>query len=418
MVKKILFLIYKYQIYILLTLCISSTLYLIFFLPTTNLSISHTHMLDLGKSFLSGKLNLAKPLDPSVAIGDIAYFKNNYYVYFGPFPAILLMPLILLFNIKSQWILLPPLMIVTFYCLLKICKSIGLTSERSLWLTIAFFFGTVYLFLFLTNITAYYIQIVGTSLLIISIYFFISKKNYLFSAIMLSFAGMTRQILYLGIFFFLIEFFIERCNKNFKIKNLIIFLIPISLSVILLCIYNYLRFGSIIQDGYVLNITTQNYLYFRAAQDKGFFSLAHIPGNLYLFLFKWLEPIRYNSINYELKFPYFKADPWGTGIFFTSPFLLYIFFARIKDRFVLSSIITSLIFCIFILSYFNSGFWQYGYRYALDFYPFLFLILISSFKKRFSISNKILILWSILFNNFFMFSVWNIYPFLTKNLWP
>jgi len=85
--------------------------------------------------------------------------------------------------------------------------------------------------------------------------------------------------------------------------------------------------------------------------------------------------------------------------------------AKLKDRYVFSSLITTFFLSIPVLTYYGIGVWQYGYRYALDFYPFLFLILLSVFKDGLPLKAKVLIIYSILFNLLFMYSIWYKYPF-------
>lgn len=99
------------------------------------------------------------------------------------------------------------------------------------------------------------------------------------------------------------------------------------------------------------------------------------------------------------------------GIFFTSPLFLYIFLSKLKQKYVINSWLTVSLMLILILTYFGTGVVQFGFRYAVDFYPFLFIILASFFKDRLSLMAKSLIVYSIFFNFFFMLSIWGIYPF-------
>src|SRR5437879_13333529 len=76
-----------------------------------------------------------------------------------------------------------------------------------------------------------------------------------------------------------------------------------------------------------------------------------------------------------LLLPFVQEDIWGMSILFTSPILLWGLRAPVKEPLIYLAIGTSLIMLFAILGYYGIGVRQYGYRYALDFYPFLFLML-------------------------------------------
>jgi hypothetical protein len=110
-----------------------------------------------------------------------------------------------------------------------------------------------------------------------------------------------------------------------------------------------------------------------------------------------------------MKFPYLKADGWGLAIWYTSPLFLYLIKFK-KSPYMVSAIAAIFVLAIPSLLYFGIGFSQFGYRYSLDFLPFLFLILLPTFKEGLPPFAKILIGAGIIFNCIFMLSIWDIYP--------
>ena len=122
------------------------------------------------------------------------------------------------------------------------------------------------------------------------------------------------------------------------------------------------------------------------------------------------EPILKEGGGFVLKFPYLKANPWGMAIWFTSPLFLLLLFNFRKGKYTISALITCLVFAIPSFLYYGIGFSQYGYRYALDFLPFLFLLLIPSFNAKLSKRDLILISIGILFNCIYIASLWDSYP--------
>jgi hypothetical protein len=97
-------------------------------------------------------------------------------------------------------------------------------------------------------------------------------------------------------------------------------------------------------------------------------------------------------------YPFLKPDIWGMSILFTSPILLWGFRASWKKREVWLSILTSALMLFVLLGYYGIGVRQYGYRYALDFYPFLFIMLAYAQQERLSWLFRIIVILSFLFN--------------------
>lgn len=371
--------------------------------------IQENHYVGLAVSLLHSKFDI-NPAQYS-AVGDSAFFNNKYYVYFGPAPAILLLPFVLLFGTAiSQQIISILLFLLDFYLIYKIARSCQITISDSLWLVIFFMFGSIFFVTSLINITAYQVQFIATSFFLFALYEFFHKKRWFLIGILTALAATTRSTFYLASVFFLLEMLQANEHLKKKLTHLMLFFLPILISFLIIGYYNQTRFNNFLDFGYTYNFSLVKEL--STAASRGFFSLEHIPGNLYFLLFKGPDPIRSNDLNFILKFPYFKTNPWGMGIFFTSPLFLYILLVKIKDKYILSCLITILLILMTTLSYYGSGVWQYGYRYALDFYPLLFLVLLSVFKNGLSKVAKFLIIYGVIFNFFFALSVWGIYPFI------
>lgn len=369
--------------------------------------INHSHFTDLAFSFLQGRLSLPEPIRYS-SWQDSAYFKGKYYVYFSPLPAILLIPVVAILGQNiSQQILTFLAGIINFFLLFKISKTLGLKKNDGLWLVIGFIFGSIYLFLSLVNISAYLIQIVGFTFQIAALYEFFTKRRWWLIGLLFALSGMTRPSLYFTFPFFVLEIFKSR-SKERKLA-FFSFVFPTIISILLLGVYNQLRFGNPLDNGYTYNTTWPPGV--KEAIRNGFFSFKHLPGNLYFLFFKSPEVIRISNISYVLRFPFLRANEWGLGIFFTSPFFLYLFFSDYKKKFVFSSLIASLVGLLPALLYAGVGVWQFGYRYALDIYPFLFILLASIFSKGMPRLAKTFIFYSIIFNLFLMGSIWEVYPF-------
>lgn len=388
-------------IFLIILLCIISSLRILQF-PVSR----QNHYILLAESFLKGKFDLSRPI-PENTGGDIAFYNDKVFVFFGPLPAILLLPFVAFFKESiSQHILGLILIPIDFYLIYLIAKKIVSNNEISLWLSLFFIFGTIFSFLALINFTSYQVQIISVSFVIFALYEYFYKRRWLLIGVFIALAGLTRPTTYLAIIFFIFQlFFLNISNKWPKFLFLIT---PVFLSIVIFGIYNNIRFNNFFETGY---FHANLWEIVKTSADKGYFSVEHIPGNLYFLLLKGPEPIRSDSTGYLLRPPFLQANYWGMGIFFTSPLFLFVFLSKIKRGVTLSSWLTIGFMLIPVLTFYGIGILQYGYRYALDFYPFLFLILAYFFKENLPIIAKVLIVYSIFFNFYFMLSIWGIYPF-------
>lgn len=367
-----------------------------------------TNIIDLADAFLHGRLDLIQPVR---VWNDYAVFHHKFFIHYGPLPGVLFMPFVILFGLNfSQQVIIPFIFLITFVGIYKICRNIGAISSNALWLATFFVFGTIYLILTLTEITSYNVQIIGLLFLVLAILEFTGKSRPILVGLFLSLAGLTRATIYPAVIFFILESLFKRdLTWRYKLIQIISLVALPTLSLFFLGFYNYARFGNVLDTGY--GYIPETFPGLIAAKEYGVFSLKHIPGNLYMFLFKGPEPIHSDKFSFVLQFPYLRASEWGMGIFFTSPVLVYLILTKLKERYVLSSLITAGVLLIIPLTFYGMGIWQYGYRYALDIYPFLILILCSIFKKEIPLFAKCLIVYGIVFNLLFMYSIWHVYPF-------
>jgi hypothetical protein len=128
--------------------------------------------------------------------------------------------------------------------------------------------------------------------------------------------------------------------------------------------------------------------------------LSYIPYHLRVL---FLEPPVFMNT-----WPYVIPSKIGLSILITTPAFIFALFAGIRSRLSLAcwSAILPTAFLIFIKS--GTGWTQFGYRYALDFYPFLLLLTLRGIGRELKWYHKALIiagvlvnLWGVLFINKF-----------------
>ncbi len=132
--------------------------------------------------------------------------------------------------------------------------------------------------------------------------------------------------------------------------------------------YNAARFGSPLESGYALAVLPA---FLEAQRQQGLFSIVHVPMNLdYMFL---KLPAVYRGWT-DLQTPFFVPDGLGMSIFFTSPGLLYAIRAPWRESRSWWPLLAAILVLIPTLLYYGGGWLQYGYRYALDSIPFIWLL--------------------------------------------
>lgn len=117
------------------------------------------------------------------------------------------------------------------------------------------------------------------------------------------------------------------------------------------------------------------------------FSLTHVPYQLWSFLVQRPDVID--------KFPWLQPSISGVALTWTSPAFVLAFLGR-RPRFQATMMwLATLLVAIPSLLYYVNGYAQFGMRHALDFAPFLFVLMIFGVRGRIPMWGKLLIAYSI-----------------------
>jgi hypothetical protein len=350
------------------------------------------HFVILAKSFLEGHLHFTYVPGNG---GDTSFFQDQHFWPLGPLPAVLLMPFVALFDFEMrQGYLAIAFHLLNIFLLYKIARQITGKTHVALWLSFAYTFSSVYFYVAFKTWSWYFAQVLATSFVLLALYEYFFKQRWWLIGCYLALGVTTRvNVIIAGVFFGLSILFL-RDKKRTQMSQLIEISSPVALAVLLIFLYNYLRFHNIFEFGYNYQLIYNEPAINRA---HGLWSFAHFPANLYYFLFKGPEGV-FLPGSKILTYPYLKPDIWGMSIIFTSPILLWGLTASWKDRITQFCILTSAAMLFALLGYYGIGVRQYGYRYALDFYPFLFILLAKSSKTNFTLTMQVVIFLSFLWN--------------------
>ncbi|MFH1837915.1 MAG: hypothetical protein ABH808_00210 [Candidatus Kuenenbacteria bacterium] len=367
------------------------------------------HFSYLADSFLHGKFYFLENVALKIGTdSDMVFYNNHYYWPLGPLPAVILMPFVFIFKFLNlffyQGYLQFFLVLLILLILFKINRKIDFSKSDSLYLASAFLFSSMFLGVALISSSWFFAQVITVFFIFLALWEYFNKKRYFLIGIIFGLIFLTRITAGLGLLFFILEILLNKKKREYKIKDIFLLLLPFVFIVGFLFFYNYLRFNNFLEQGYGLQIL---YGIGSANRDYGLFSLKHLAGNIYYSIFSMPLPVFINNLSQVLKFPFIQANPWGMSIFLTSPYLIYLFFLKFKDKISYFLLITVIFITIPIFLNYGIGFSQFGYRYALDFFPFLFLLFIINYRNKYKFLSKnlkLLIILSSLFNLYLFFT--------------
>jgi hypothetical protein len=332
----------------------------------------------LADAFLHGQLHLR--LQPE-SLHDLVIYEGNIYLYWAPFPAILLMPFVALFGVHINNLLFGILLGVLngsmVALLLKQLDKKGIlvldVSRRGL-LVLFFALGSVLFPMAPEGDVWRLSQLTGSLFVILAYLAAVSfRGGWAFFLTGLAFCGAlaTRnQLLFTGFwpaYYLLSTHYREGRGKI--ARNIILGLFPVVLAIAGLAWYNWARFGSPTDVG----ISHHNMAeIFRADYAKyGYFHIHYLPVNLY-----------YQYVFYP--FPWRSESLMGGSLFLLSPVLFGVFWgiARGRPRLsVLFLVLSILVTNIPILLLMGTGWTQMGPRYTLDFHIPLLMLTAMGIKR-------------------------------------
>lgn len=338
-------------------------------------------------AFLNGNLHL-EHYPPQ---GELAHYAGKAYVAAPPAPSIVLLPLVRVFGVRFNPLMLHIFMSSATVALMFIVfRKRGASQWTALILALALAFGTVLWWCSKQSTHWFTAHVMSVFFLSLALWLVHARQTPGTVGFLIAISALCRQLT-----FFSFPFFLYRLirgsgitDTRAQMHNLWRFFTGLTIPIIAYLAFNYARFENIFEGGYA-------YLYLRSPglerfAQHGLFSFHYLPENLYTILFA--------APRLSPQFPFLTPVVWGQAIVFTSPFLLYAFRSRLRrpENVVLWT-------CILLmlgpqLLYFNNGYAQFGYRFALDFLPLLMLLTLEGLPLKLTKGVVTVVGLSILFN--------------------
>jgi hypothetical protein len=283
----------------------------------------------------------------------------------------------------------------------SVARSIGKTQNKEganhegtyLWATVLFGFGTIFWWLASVGSVWLIAQVMATFFMLLAIHEAFNKARPLLIGLLVGASYWCRLPTILGIFFFAGLIVSRQSSEKWKTKartalpSLIKLAAGAGIFVLFDMLYNVVRFGTPFDAGYWLIPGVQNEPWF----SQGLFSLSYIPVNLTPFL-TGLPVFTLNPLSVVIPMT-------GLAIWFTTPAFIFALKSKVKDPVTWWSWIAIVSIALVIFTRGLSG-WGFGYRYAVDFYPFLYVLTVKGIGEKVKWYHKLLIIIGVLVNLF------------------
>ncbi len=367
------------------------------------------HFVYLADAFLHGQLHTtaAPPnLNDWVRIGD------RWYVSFPPFPAVLMMPLVAFAGLQLNDVLftivIGALNVPLLYSLLRRIAEAGEEGEgpgrprlEHATLALLYGFGTLAWYCSIRGEVWFTAETVGVTLTLLYLHASIGARHPVLAGLFIACAAVTRTPLAFAAIFFPFEaVFLKRqvsfanlqvtlrqpAERREALRKLLLFALPIAAIAAPIAYMNWLRFGSLTEFGhshlYANRVNAQ-------IQKYGLFHYQFLERNLHA-AFTRLPLIQFNPLR-------IGYDPEGMSLLVTTPLYFFLLWPEQRPRLHRSLWLTTAVVAVPGFFYQNSGWLQFGFRFSLDYTPYL-MVLLSLGRRRFTRSFWLLAAASVLVN--------------------
>jgi hypothetical protein len=346
------------------------------------------HFVWLADAFLHGQLHTtaAPPnLNDWVRIGD------RWYVSFPPFPAVLMMPFVALeglrFNDVAFTVVFGALNVALLYRLLRRIAEHGeegtppgRPSFEHAVIALVYGFGTLAWSCAIRGEVWFTAETVGVTLTLLYLHASLGARHPALAGLFIACAAITRTPLAFAAIFFpleavfagrqvtcagLREVFADPKRRGEVFKKLVLYLLPIAAVAAPTAYMNWVRFGKLTEFGhshlYANRVNAQ-------IQKYGLFHYQFLERNLHS-AFTRLPVIQFNPLRIGF-------DGEGMSLFVTTPLFAWLLWPKEKPAPLYRSLwITTAVVAVPGFFYQNSGWYQFGFRFSLDYTPYLIVLL-------------------------------------------
>jgi hypothetical protein len=317
----------------------------------------------LADAMLHGRLWIDN-LWPGPEIDAVLYHGHRYIVN-DPVPALLMLPLVAAFGVGANQTLLACLLCgVATGAAWKLLERLGLTTPTTVWLVIFFLAGTDLLWCSMLGDVWFVAQTSAVAFTLLALCELAGEGRGWLVALWIALALGSRFTLVMALPVVLWWVWFGFRGPERRPRSALAFVATLVPFFVAWVAYNMTRWGVPWDAGHTIFFHQDPFM---GAPAGSPFALANVPMELYSF---FVVPPEFHGA-----FPYVEPLAFGTALTFTSPAFLFALFAREPRRLVVSAWVATLLVAGPSLLYYANGGSQFGMRHALDFAPFLLLLM-------------------------------------------
>lgn len=306
---------------------------------------------------------------------------DRWYVSFPSFPAVAMLPFVALhgyqFNDTSFGVFTGALAVALFYSLLRFLAKDGETARTqsdNIALSLILAFGTLFFYCAIRGEVWFSAEVMGVALTCLYVRNAIKAHRPVLAGLFFSMATLTRTpLLFAGLFFVLEALCpgpdrlgqLRALGANWKpaARKLGLFAAGAAPLAVLAAAYNGYRFGKLGEFGHAflynnrVNVDIDRY---------GLFNFVYLQRNLEAAFLKLPQV--------SLKPLQLGYDPYGLTLLLTLPLLVFLVIPKTRPRLHWPLWLTVAVCALPGLFYQNTGYMQFGFRFSLDYTPYLLLL--------------------------------------------
>ena len=341
----------------------------------------------LAYSLLHGHTIWIDPVWPGRSI-DAILFEGHRYIVNDPLPALLVLPFVVFFGLAANQTLPACLLCgVATGAAWALLERIGVKNRATIWLVVFFLAGTDLLWCSMLGDVWFIAQTSAVAFVLLALCELAGKRRGWLVALWFALALGSRFTLVMALpvmLWWAYDGFLVRERDARRVLAFAATLVPF---FILWVVYNEARWHVPWDAGHTIFYHQDPYM----GSDTGSpFGPENVLGELYSFFV--VPPQRLHV------FPYLRPLDFGTALWFTSPALVLAFFARRPVRLVVTLWLAVALVAGPSLLYYANGGSQFGMRHALDFAPFLLVLMGLAVREGLGVvwvAGRALIAWSV-----------------------
>ncbi|MCY1075242.1 hypothetical protein [Archangium lansingense] len=353
------------------------------------------HFVYQAKAWLEGRLDLDPEVLPNLedwaCVREVEGKKvrcegrvrpgDRWFVSFPSFPAVVMLPFVALhgyqFNDTSFGVIVGALAVALFYSLLRFLAKEGETGRErteNVGLALVLAFGTLFFYAAIRGEVWFSAEVMGVAFTCLYVRNAVRAHRPVLAGLFFSMATLTRTpLLFAGLFFVLEALCpgpdrlgqLKALGAHWKpaLRKLGLFALGAAPLALLAAAYNLYRFGSPSEFGHA-------FLYNNRVNvdiDRwGLFDLSYLSRNLEAAFLK-LPKVSFNPLR-------LGYDPHGLTLLLTLPLLVFLVVPKLRPRLHWPLWLTVAVTALPGLFYQNTGYMQFGFRFSLDYTPYLLLL--------------------------------------------